>query len=137
MKQRVLEILKERDMSVKDFCILAGLTKNAVYDLGYNYPTLTNALKIANTLKVSLDYLIGNTDEEEVVIKDNQNFCFYEQLTKMLEQTGIAKRKVCRDIGLSKDAFTRWKRGAEPNFSTVINLAEYLGYSIDEFLGRN
>ncbi len=133
---RILEILQETNMSVKDLCKKANLGKNAIYDLKNYSPTLKTAIKICDTLKISLDYLAEKSDDDSEFIPKTQNINFYNNLTNLLNNKSISKLKFCKDLNLSTDAFTRWKNGAVPYFSTICSIAEYLSIEIEELLGR-
>lgn len=137
MKNRVLELLEEREISIKEFCEKANLRKNAIYDLDHNYPNLANAIKMADALQVSLDYLVENTDEEVFVKAKHTNFNFYEKVENLLQSGNKSKRQMCEDLGLSRDAYTRWKRGAVPYFSTIVSIAKYFDVTVDYLVGRS
>ena len=135
LKINVLEVLKDKHISIKDFCKTVGLGKNMIYDLDVHLPTLQNAIKIANALNVSLDYLIGRSDsQEQYFININENN-FIVNLDKILKSKHISKLKFSKELNLSTDCFTRWRAGAIPYLTTILRIADYLGCSIDELLG--
>lgn len=136
IKDRILEILQEQNISISEFCKMARVGKNAIYELDKFTPSLTNILKMADFLNVSLDYLAGLPENESTILKDYK-IKFYENLNEILEQKQISKNKFMRDLNLSTDAFTRWKRGAVPYFSTLIEIANYLNVSLDYLIGRS
>ena len=131
----MLNVLEERGISIQDFCKMANVGKNAIYDLDKFNPSLRNILKMADTLSISLDYLAELSDKEDFELKSYE-IKFYENLTNLLQSFSITKDKFYKDLNLSTDAFTRWKKGAIPYFSTVVQIAKYLNVSIDELLGR-
>ena len=135
IKEQMLNVLEERGISIQDFCKMANVGKNAIYDLDKFNPSLRNILKMADTLSISLDYLAELSDKEDFELKSYE-IKFYENLTNLLQSFSITKDKFYKDLNLSTDAFTRWKKGAIPYFSTVVQIAKYLNVSIDELLGR-
>ena len=61
--ERIKEISKQRGMNVKQAALKAGLSENAIYKWKIQTPQ-SNALQaVADVLGVSVDYLLGNTDE--------------------------------------------------------------------------
>lgn len=136
IRNLITDILNDKNISISEFCNIAKINKNAIYELDNRYPTLTNALKIADTLDVSLDYLLGISFDENINYDKDYKINFYENLDKFLKNKNISKRKFCNDLKLSKDAFTRWKKGAIPYVSTLLEISKYLNCSIDELIGR-
>ena len=60
---RIKEISKERGLNLKKTAIEAGLSENAIYKWKTQTPQ-SNALQaVADVLGVSVDYLLGNTDD--------------------------------------------------------------------------
>ncbi len=136
IKDRILEFLQDKNLSIGEFCKMAGIGKNAINELDKFTPSLTNILKIADCLNVSLDYL-ADLPENENTILTNYTIKFYDNLNEILEQQQISKNKFLKDLNLSSDAFTRWKRGATPYFSTLVDIAKYLNVSLDYLIGRS
>ena len=136
IKNRVLEALQERNISIKEFCLSAKLSKNTLYDLDKFCPSLKNAIKMSNSLNLTIDYLLGRNDDDTEFISKNDRLKFYDNLVKILESKNISKLKFCKDLNLSTDAFTRWKKGAVPYLSTVVVIANYLNIEIEYLLGR-
>ena len=61
--ERIKEISKERGLNLKKIAIEAGLSENAIYKWKTQTPQ-SNALQaVADVLGVSVDYLLGNTDD--------------------------------------------------------------------------
>lgn len=61
--ERIKEISKERGLNLKKTAIEAGLSENAIYKWKTQTPQ-SNALQaVADVLGVSVDYLLGNTDD--------------------------------------------------------------------------
>ncbi len=62
--ERTRDIAKQRGMNLKQVAIKANLSENALYrynqGISPKYPT---AKAVADVLGVSVDYLLGNTDE--------------------------------------------------------------------------
>jgi len=74
---RIKKVSKRMNMNLQDVALKAGLGKNTVYHWKNQNPTTDNITKVANVLNVSVDYLLGKTDNpstssksKEVDIKD-------------------------------------------------------------------
>ena len=71
--ERIKEISKERGLNLKKTAIEAGLSENAIYKWKTQTPQ-SNALQaVADVLGVSVDYLLGNTDDMHANKKANSN----------------------------------------------------------------
>lgn len=57
---RIRQIAKEYHFTIAKLEQTAGLTKDTIKDWKTSYPSIEKVLQIANTLHVSLDYLVGN-----------------------------------------------------------------------------
>ena len=44
---------------------------------------------------------------------------------------------ICKAIGLSEAAATRWKRGSKPHDTTIKKIADHLGVSVFYFMGED
>ncbi|CAK1234336.1 DNA-binding transcriptional regulator [Fructobacillus fructosus] len=62
---RLAELRKEKGLSQKYVASFLGLTKQAVqrYEAGISEPTITNLKKMATYFNVTIDYLVGYSDE--------------------------------------------------------------------------
>ena len=61
--ERIKEISKERGMSLQSVAKSAGLSQNMIYQYKNVNPKTDTLRTLADVLGVSVDYLLGNTDE--------------------------------------------------------------------------
>lgn len=61
--ERVKKTSRDRGLSLLSLNDKAGLGKNAIYKWKTQKPSTDNLKKVANVLNVSVDYLLGNSDE--------------------------------------------------------------------------
>ncbi|AIM63114.1 helix-turn-helix domain-containing protein [Weissella ceti] len=61
--ERIKEIAKKKNLNLKSTALKAGLGENTIYKWNYQKPNSDALTKVANVLGVSVDYLLGNTDE--------------------------------------------------------------------------
>ncbi|MCS9993089.1 XRE family transcriptional regulator [Weissella confusa] len=81
--ERIKEISKQRGLNLKTTATEAGLSENAIYKWKIQTPQ-SNALRaVADVLGVSVDYLLGNTDEMHSNKKDDMPVDLEEVLDKL------------------------------------------------------
>ena len=61
--ERTKEIASKRGMSLQELAKKANLGVNSIYRWKERNPTTSNITKVADVLGVSVDYLLGNTDD--------------------------------------------------------------------------
>lgn len=128
------DALSEKQKTFKDLEDCGIISKRSHYQFKTYTPFLLTVINIANYLEVSLDYLAGRTNIntfKKYSVKQNN---FYDKLIHMLKISSISQSKLANDIKIGRTNFTYWKNGSLPKLSTLIDLAEYFGCSIDDFL---
>jgi len=62
--KRLIEVRKEKGLSQEDLATLIGTKGPAIgrYERGTAKPTIEVAIRLANALDISLDYLVGKVD---------------------------------------------------------------------------
>ena len=68
--ERTKEIASKRGMSLQEVAKKANLGVNSIYRWKERNPTTSNITKVADVLGVSVDYLLGNTDDMHANKKD-------------------------------------------------------------------
>ena len=73
--QKITQLRKEKKLSQVDVAKAVGVSRDAIskYERDDIIPSVENAKKIAQTLGVSLDYLVSQDDNVEVVDTDMLN----------------------------------------------------------------
>ena len=102
-------------------------------------PDSYTAAKIANYFGVSVDYLLGLRDFDDVE-KDFPSAASSSVFWDMFYELCCTQKKspngVAKDLGISSGAITSWKQGRVPHHSTLLKLAAYFGVSVDYLLGK-
>ncbi|MCG0573997.1 helix-turn-helix domain-containing protein [Lactiplantibacillus plantarum] len=62
---RIKKVSKKRGFSLTQVNDKANLGKNTIYSWKTKEPSINNLKAVANVLNVSVDYLLGNTDNPE------------------------------------------------------------------------
>ena len=69
--KRIKEIAKIQNSSIKEILTKAGLSQNTLSNMKTSMPKVDNIAKIADYLDVSVDYLLGRTDEQTTTYHAN------------------------------------------------------------------
>ena len=81
--ERIKEISKARGMSLQSVAKSAGLSQNMIYQYKKVNPKTETLRTLADVLGVSVDYLLGNTDEMHSSKKDDMPVDLEETLSKL------------------------------------------------------
>ena len=85
--ERIKELAKKRGYSLTRLNNEAGLGTNSIYHWRTKSPSTASLKKVADVLGVSVDYLLGNTDEMHSNKKDDN---VPIDLDKVLSEEGMA-----------------------------------------------
>ena len=66
--ERIKQLRSEQGMTQEALGTIIGVTRFSVYtyEKGLNYPEVRTLITLADYFKVSLDYLVGRTDNPEI-----------------------------------------------------------------------
>ena len=134
------ELINEQGISKRQLANILGFKDNnssiSKWTKGQQMPKLDMAIKLCNYFKCSLDFLFGTSNNsEEVNLKTN--ISFDKQLRKILSDKKITQTKLVEETNFSTGNLFSWfNKKSQPNMSTVIELADYLGVSLDYLAGR-
>jgi len=81
--ERIKELAKKRGYSLTKLNDEAGLGTNSIYHWRTKTPSTASLKKVADVLGVSVDYLLGNTDEMHSNKKDDMPVDLEEVLDKL------------------------------------------------------
>lgn len=62
--ERIQELAKKRDITLKELSLELGFSKNYLYSLKTQAPSADKLSKIADYFRVSTDYLLGRSDDK-------------------------------------------------------------------------
>ena len=132
----VKNILEEQGKSITVLFDDNVISKNTFYKYKQHNPSLKTILKIADYLKVSVDYMYELSDENNYLKYSEDQSKFYDKLVTLIDSAGISCRKFCKDLNYAKDNILRYKKGVEPNIQTLLEIAEYFDCTVDCLLSR-
>jgi len=136
---RLKEIMDERGVTPKQLSQATGISLTSVYSWrkGESYKIyLSNLIKLCDALECSLEFLIGRT-ETPLDYKPQPCPPFYDRLRGVMEKEGITRYRLVQKTKIYDNYFTVWKRGRDPQLYSLIELADYIGCTLDYLVGRD
>ena len=130
----VKNVVEEEGKTIQDLFNDKIISENTFYKYKHRYPSLNTLVKIANYLKVSIDYLFSLTTENNYLFYNINNQVFYDNLVSMIENKKISQRQFCNDLNYAKDNINRWKNGTTPSVQTLLEISKYFNCLIDDLL---
>ena len=83
--ERIKETAKERGISLTALSVESGLGDKTIYKWKDKEPSANRIKAVADTLGVSVDYLLGNTDEMHSNKKDDKKVADLKDIMKEFE----------------------------------------------------
>lgn len=137
-QKRILGIIEEEEMTKRQFAEYVGVSKDVVIraTLYGIIPCMQTLIKIADVLGVSLDYLLGTTDDRSFD-KALKPATFQERLNALAQERGEKFSKIAHSMPFPENYFYDWKRqNLLPSLDYLRALASYFGVTIDYLIGR-
>lgn len=130
----VKDVLEEQNISIKDIENSKVLGNKTIYNYSKENPSLRSLMKLANYLKVSIDYLLGYSDKNLFKEYNIENIKFNINLREILHEEKISMKQMARDLNMGETNFVRWNHGVYPRLDKLFDIANYLKCSIDDLL---
>ena len=104
--ERLRELRKEKGLSQDEFAKILGTSKQILsrYELGQRSPKIEQVSKYAEKLKVSVDYLLGDSEAEAMygeICGELQGKPFYEIFRDITVEMGLNISDIVRITGLT------------------------------------
>lgn len=115
------------------------------WELGNRNPNYENLSMLACVFDVSIDYLLGDyleiSKERYLKIKESDlmktSNVFPQRLKELRLKKGLTQTELGEKVGVKQSTFTNWENGKrEPNFETIIKIADLFEVSVDWLFGR-
>ncbi len=118
---------------------LIGIS-NTTYSNAYNYgiiPKTSTLIRIADYFNISIEFLIGNTDDEQFE-KSQHYVLFKERLMQLQKEKNISTvYELAKIVHIHRNNIAQWnKLNCIPLIDDIIIVADYFDVSIDYLLGR-
>lgn len=139
-QNRFIELSDEMNLKNKtEIAKRIGLTYatfSKIYSYGI-YPTTPILVRIADYFNISVDYLVGTTDDEYFEKSKNPKM-FMERLEELKSANNIKSTYALADcIGIHRSNISQWNKcNYIPAIDDLTSIATYFKVSIDYLLGR-
>ncbi|MBQ7885167.1 MAG: helix-turn-helix transcriptional regulator [Clostridia bacterium] len=135
--ETLLKIMNKQGLSAYKMAGMLDIKLSTFYDmLRSENIMLRNALRVVDYFGSSLDYFEKKTKTFYCDYKKDYKINIYESVKKYMAEKNVTFQRMCADLGMSRTNLTRWRDGDAPKYQTVVQMANYLNMSIDEFIGR-
>lgn len=133
----IKDYIERENLTINRFSKCIGVAERAVAKwMAAEYmPTVKSAIKVAELLDCSLDYLFGLSNTP-YFRKSTTNKNFFERFDLLCKTKKVTPYKVSKDCDFGQPMISKWKRGKSPKTETLIKLAEYFDCSVDYLAGR-
>lgn len=97
--KRIKELAKQRHLSVYQVEDQLSLGHNTIYQWNHRQPSILRVQKVADFFDVSVDYLLGRTDDlkPNVDLTENQDVVFTYEGKKISEQQLALIKSILRN----------------------------------------
>lgn len=134
------DILAERNLGIQELSKSTNIDDSILYDyLHGTIPAIEFAVRLANFLNCSLNYLFGIDDIPDK-IKFKQDFDlskFISRYQEILLKNNITHYQVSKKSKLNYSSYDVWCKGGSPSLKSVYIIANYFDVSIDYLIGRS
>ena len=130
----VQDILEEQGKTTEDLFVNKIVSKDTFYKYKQRNPSLPTLIKIANYLKVSIDYMYELSDKNNFMPYTKNQTGFFDTLINLINSSNISIRQFCKDLNYAKDNVLRYKKGVQPSVRTLFEIAKYFNCTIDDLL---
>lgn len=137
-KKRLAELIEEKGCSKREFAQQVGVSKDVIIR-GTMYgivPSLQSLIKIADSLNMPLDYLLGR-NEDAHFYKSETGATFHTRIVELANEKGVKYSEIAHKMPFPNSYFYDWQREKTlPSLEYLRAIAEYFKVSIDYLLGR-
>lgn len=136
---RLKNLRIERNLNMRQASIALGMpyTTYVGYEKNEREPNSESLVLIANYFNVSVDYLIGRSDnktliEQQVNQSTNNNIIHSKRI-----ELGISVKDFANAVGVSEAIVNQWEKGTiSPGRNEIVKISRILNISIDNLLPK-
>ena len=141
LSERLRILRKDRNITADELAERLGLNTATYrhYEVSGREPRLQTLVMLAAFFDVSVDYLLGRTDNPapSETARGTAVFHWGEPIKILREKKGLTPKMVAAALGVLERSYAYYERGEhQPKFPVLIMLADYYGVSVDTVLGR-
>lgn len=166
LSRRLRELREEKELRQEDVANYARITIRSYqkYEGGEQEPTVSRLAQLASILNVSMDYLVGMTDDRMIAQKDGRLESFRpssniatvlskeeqcrwerpptsvlpERLKSARREKKLRQTDVAKAAGIAVRSYQHYETGSqEPTASRIMAIAKALSVSIDALVGQD
>lgn len=132
------DLMIEKNITAAALSSESGVNVSRIYDyLSGKAPATHNAVKIAQVLECTLDYLFGFESEYEVCKEYTLTSDCTERFRESVEKSGKTRYLISQETGMTQTQLSNWYLGKQiPKLISLIDLADYFNCSLDYLVGR-
>ena len=137
ISERLQSLLSENGVSASALAKQIGVTPPTLLNWlhGEVDPKLKHLIRVADHFDCSLEYLVGRIDDyEKSGFKPAPPFA--EQLRRIIDDSDKSIYAACKQTTFEYRCFWDWFHGQEPLLSSLIQLADFYGLTLDQLVGR-
>lgn len=140
--KRIKELRDDAGLTQEEFGKLFGIVKSTVslYENGKTAPSDDIKRKICEHFKISMDFLLGITDNQNPDYSNNLDFLYSFDgasiFSHLLKEKGITIEDLSGQTGISQDKLLNWFCSSPPSIQELVTVADALDSSVDYLLGR-
>lgn len=137
-QERLTELVADCECNKSELPSLIGISKDILIralNIGM-FPSTKSLCKIADYFSVSLDFLIGITDNERY-IKSEESKTFQQRVSELKKEKGVSYCEIANILGFARSLFNSWNMyNYIPSLELIYMLAQYFNVTMDYLLGR-
>lgn len=142
---RLTALMKDEDLSQRALSIKAEVERKSIKNWisGRFYPRYVSLIKLANYFKVSIDYLIGTTDEnyDEYFSKypiTEVHGIFVSRLKELMKDKSMTFYELSKKLDLGQSSISKWiNLESMPETTILLGISKLFDCSVDYLLGRD
>ncbi len=125
--ENIKSLCSDIGISIPKLEVILGLSRGSIYNWDKNSPSIDKLEKVANYLKVSIDYLLDRGD-----IFDLGPYIEEERF-----EQGISEQQICAHLGISEFELSQYEDQAVPLTQDLVDkLMDIFSMTFPEFLEK-
>lgn len=138
-QKRFRDIIYESDYKKAELVKLIPISQSTLSNaLSYGIvPSVKTLIRIADFFDISINYLLGKTDEEDFV-KSSTATTFHQRFESLCSEKEVSHYKVATDCLFNKSSISKWfSKNFIPELDIIELLCDYFNVTPDYLLGRS
>ncbi len=137
-KKRIMHLIYKQGCTKKEFALRVGVSEPIITraTLDGIIPTVPILITIANSLKISLDYLICRSENPNIELAKTPT-TFHLRLEELAKEHQVNYGKIAQKMRFPRTYFYEWqKEKTFPSVDYLVDIAGYFKVTLDYLVGR-